>query len=133
MAPAEASGGTIPQSVLEVVQTLGEGGPTGDLPPGKSVVFACLEACVCLLVRRYPALAPARLPHRPRGPGAAAPSAHPQPAKGLGAHADALLVKTLSAMSELPSLTSPHGESLTHRLYTDLENIFKAMISDKTS
>ncbi|XP_063832708.1 HEAT repeat-containing protein 5B-like [Ostrinia nubilalis] len=57
LAPNEAEG-AVPQSVLEVVHTLGEGGPTGDLPPGKSLVFAALELCVCLLVRRLPALSP---------------------------------------------------------------------------
>ncbi|KAF9416302.1 hypothetical protein HW555_006256 [Spodoptera exigua] len=100
LAPNEASDGTTPQSVLEVVHTLGEGGPTGDLPPGKSVVFACLEACLCLLVRRLPALSPKK-----QG-GAIGVIGVP---KGLGVHGDTLLVKTLTAMSELPSLTSPQG------------------------
>ncbi|XP_022815193.1 HEAT repeat-containing protein 5B isoform X1 [Spodoptera litura] len=100
LAPDEASDGTTPQSVLEVVHTLGEGGPTGDLPPGKSVVFACLEACLCLLVRRLPALSPKK-----QG-GAIGVIGVP---KGLGVHGDTLLVKTLTAMSELPSLTSPQG------------------------
>ncbi|XP_026315356.1 HEAT repeat-containing protein 5B isoform X2 [Hyposmocoma kahamanoa] len=99
LAPNEASEG-IPQSVLEVVHTLGEGGPTGDLPPGKSIVFACLEVCLCLLVRRLPALSPLKQE------GTVGIIGVP---KGLGIHGDTLLVKTLAAMSELPSLTSPQG------------------------
>ncbi|XP_052754160.1 HEAT repeat-containing protein 5B isoform X2 [Galleria mellonella] len=47
LAPQESAAGSIPQSVLEAVHTLGEGGPTGDLVPGKSVVFSCLEVGVC--------------------------------------------------------------------------------------
>ncbi|KAJ0172296.1 hypothetical protein K1T71_012269 [Dendrolimus kikuchii] len=100
LAPNEATDGTIPQSVLEVVHTLGEGGPTGDLPPGKSLVFACLEVCVCLLVRRLPSLSPLKQE------GTVGVIGVP---KGLGVHGDTLLVKSLSAMSELPSLTSPQG------------------------
>ncbi|XP_013165823.1 PREDICTED: HEAT repeat-containing protein 5B [Papilio xuthus] len=95
-----ASEGNIPQSVLEVVHTLGEGGPTGDLPPTKSVVFACLEACVCLLVRRLPALSPLKQEGKVGVIGVP---------KGLGVHGDTLLVKSLAAMSELTSLTSPQG------------------------
>lgn len=100
LAPNEASE-DIPQSVLEVVHTLGEGGPTGDLPPGKSIVFACLEVCLCLLVRRLPALSPLKQE------GTVGVIGVP---KGLGIHGDTMLVKTLAAMSELPSLTSPQGK-----------------------
>ncbi|XP_060805849.1 HEAT repeat-containing protein 5B [Amyelois transitella] len=97
LAPTEAEDNTtVPQSVLEVVHTLGEGGPTGDLPPGKSLVFAALELSVCLLVRRLPQLKPMKAP----GVIGARSFAH---------HGDTLLIKALSAMGELPSLTSPHG------------------------
>lgn len=100
LAPNE-SADSIPESVLEVVHTLGEGGPTGDLPPGKSLVFSCLEVCVCLLVRRLPALSPLKQE------GTVGVIGVP---RGLGIHGDTLLVKTLSAMSELPTLTSPQGK-----------------------
>ncbi|KAL0868607.1 hypothetical protein ABMA27_008068 [Loxostege sticticalis] len=99
LAPNEADG-AVPQSVLEVVHTLGEGGPTGDLPPGKSLVFAALELCVCLLVRRLPALSPQK-----QG-GTVGVIGVP---RGLGVHGDTLLVKSLAAMAELPKLTSPQG------------------------
>ncbi|XP_045484531.1 HEAT repeat-containing protein 5B isoform X1 [Pieris rapae] len=99
LAPNEAAG-EIPQSVLEVVHTLGEGGPTGDLPPGKSLVFACLEVCLCFLVRRLPNLSPLKQEGRVGVIGVR---------KGLGIHGDTLLVKSLMSMSELTTLTSPQG------------------------
>ncbi|XP_061729047.1 HEAT repeat-containing protein 5B [Cydia pomonella] len=99
LVPDEPSN-NIPESVLEVVHTLGEGGPTGDLPPGKSLVFACLEVCVCLAVRRLPALSPRKQE------GAVGVIGVP---RGLGVHGDALLVSTLAAMGDLTSLTSPQG------------------------
>ena len=37
---------------------LGEGGDDGLLEPGRSVVFATLEVCLCVLVRHYPDLSP---------------------------------------------------------------------------
>ncbi|VVC95114.1 unnamed protein product [Leptidea sinapis] len=70
----------------EVVHTLGEGGPTGDLAPGKSLVFACLEVCVCLLVRRLPSLSPLKQEGRVGVIGVR---------KGLGVHGDTLVVKSL--------------------------------------
>ncbi|XP_072933477.1 HEAT repeat-containing protein 5B [Epargyreus clarus] len=100
LAPEESADGSIPQSVLEVVHTLGEGGPTGDLPPGKSLVFACLEVCVCLLVRRLPSLSPLKQEGTVGVIGVR---------KGLGVHGDTLLVKSLASMSELTTLTSPQG------------------------
>lgn len=101
LAPAESTEGqTIPESVLEVVHTLGEGGPTGDLPPGKSLVFTCLEVALCLLVRRLPALSPLKQEGKVGVIGVP---------KGLGVHGDTLLIKSLACMSELPSLCSPQG------------------------
>ncbi|XP_018322639.1 HEAT repeat-containing protein 5B isoform X2 [Agrilus planipennis] len=40
------------------IDLLGEGGDTGEIIPGKSLVFAVLEVCLCLLVRHLPALSP---------------------------------------------------------------------------
>ena len=37
---------------------LGEGGADGHVEPGRSVVFATLEVCLCVLVRHYPDLSP---------------------------------------------------------------------------
>ncbi|KAJ8926889.1 hypothetical protein NQ314_020740, partial [Rhamnusium bicolor] len=40
------------------VDMLGEGGENGKLIPGKSLVFAVLEVCLCLLIRQLPSLSP---------------------------------------------------------------------------
>lgn len=42
-----------------VLDILGEGGESGEILPGNSLVFAVLEICLCLLVRQLPALSPA--------------------------------------------------------------------------
>ena len=107
LAPNE-SPENIPQSVLEVVHTLGEGGPTGDLPPGKSLVFACLEVCICLLVRRLPALSPLKQEGNVGIIGVR---------KGLGVHGDTLLIKSLASMSQLTTLTSPQGDFYIYHLF----------------
>ncbi|KAL4717408.1 hypothetical protein ACJJTC_017295 [Scirpophaga incertulas] len=90
---------SLPQSVLEAVHTLGEGGPLGDVRPGRSLAFAALELAVCLAARRLPTLA---------GTTAAPPGLVGAP-RGLGPHADALLPKALPAAAALPSLASPQG------------------------
>ena len=38
---------------------LGEGGSSGDIVAGHSVVFALLEVCLCLLTKLVPSLNPA--------------------------------------------------------------------------
>lgn len=43
---------------LEERDAMGEGGKDGDLDPNKSLVFAALEICLCLIVRQIPALSP---------------------------------------------------------------------------
>lgn len=40
------------------VDLLGEGGDAGTITPGKSLVFAVLEVCLCLIVRQLPVLSP---------------------------------------------------------------------------
>lgn len=40
------------------VDLFGEGGETGIITPGKSLVFAVLEVCLCLIVRQLPVLSP---------------------------------------------------------------------------
>nr|XP_022914802.1 HEAT repeat-containing protein 5B isoform X2 [Onthophagus taurus] len=46
-----------PSSTLEI-DLLGEGGDTGEITPGNSLVFAVLEVCLCLIVRHIPTLSP---------------------------------------------------------------------------
>ncbi|KAF7287767.1 hypothetical protein GWI33_003401 [Rhynchophorus ferrugineus] len=43
---------------IEERDALGEGGNDGELDPNKSLVFAALEICLCLIVRQIPALSP---------------------------------------------------------------------------
>lgn len=40
------------------VSMLGEGGESGKIIPGKSLVFGVLEVCLCLLIRQLPSLSP---------------------------------------------------------------------------
>ncbi|KAJ7987357.1 hypothetical protein DPEC_G00325640 [Dallia pectoralis] len=93
--PGEESGGD------ESAFTQGEGGETGELLPGKSLVFAAMELLVFILVRHLPQLntrvndSPSHLPLRPR-------PRLPEQSSSLVAH-------TVSILAELPSLCSPQG------------------------
>uniref|UniRef100_A0AAZ3QB08 HEAT repeat-containing protein 5B n=1 Tax=Oncorhynchus tshawytscha TaxID=74940 RepID=A0AAZ3QB08_ONCTS len=79
----------------------GEGGETGELLPGKSLVFAAMELMVFILVRHLPQLntrvneSPSHLPLRPQ-------PRLPEESTRLVAH-------TVSILAELPSLCSPAG------------------------
>lgn len=75
----------------------GEGGASGELTPGKSVVFAVLEVCLCLLVRHLPPLNPTPLVSSPQRP----PSLSPEAAE--------LVASSLDVMAGLPDLCSPQG------------------------
>lgn len=85
---------------LPELQALGEGGTSGELVPGRSLVFSALEVCLCLLVRQLPALnpvggkAPTSLLHQPVQAG---------PESGL------LIAAALNALDVLPDLCSPAG------------------------
>ncbi|XP_043664678.1 HEAT repeat-containing protein 5B isoform X1 [Vespula pensylvanica] len=79
---------------------LGEGGETGELIPGKSLVFALLEVCLCLLVRQIPALNP--------NPGSATAILSQKgyiPTEESGK----LIASALNVMESLPVLCSPQG------------------------
>ena len=89
------------ETVNSQKSSVGDGSDSGEIVPGKSVVFASLEVCLCALVRHLPALNPS-LP----------------PASVLASSArqttftDAtyqLLSLTLLTMADLPSLCSPAG------------------------
>uniref|UniRef100_A0A674CFH7 HEAT repeat-containing protein 5A n=1 Tax=Salmo trutta TaxID=8032 RepID=A0A674CFH7_SALTR len=73
----------------------GEGGETGELLPGKSLVFAAMELLVFILVRHLPQLNTSHLPLRPQ-------PRLPEESTRLVAH-------TVSILAELPSLCSPAG------------------------
>uniref|UniRef100_H3DGW4 HEAT repeat-containing protein 5B n=1 Tax=Tetraodon nigroviridis TaxID=99883 RepID=H3DGW4_TETNG len=78
----------------------GEGGETGELVPGKSLVFAAMELLVFILVRHIPQLnsrvkeSPSHVPLRPQR---------------LPEESARLVANTVSILAELPSLCSPAG------------------------
>uniref|UniRef100_A0A4W6CIE6 HEAT repeat-containing protein 5B n=1 Tax=Lates calcarifer TaxID=8187 RepID=A0A4W6CIE6_LATCA len=78
----------------------GEGGDTGELVPGKSLVFAAMELLVFILVRHLPQLntrvreSPSHAPLRPQR---------------LPEESARLVANTVSILAELPSLCSPAG------------------------
>ncbi|MEQ2215985.1 hypothetical protein XENOCAPTIV_008950 [Xenoophorus captivus] len=83
--------------------TLGEGGDTGELVPGKSLVYAAMELLVFILVRHLPQLnsrvkeSPSHAPLRPQR---------------LPDESARLVANAVSILAELPSLCSPAGVQL---------------------
>ncbi len=80
---------------------IGEGGESGDIIPGQSLVFATLEVCLCALLRHLPNLNPA------------------SPCLGLGAtwkqskmteDASQLIGCVVQILGDLPGLCSPAGK-----------------------
>ncbi|XP_061693976.1 HEAT repeat-containing protein 5B [Syngnathoides biaculeatus] len=80
--------------------TLGEGGETGELVPGNSLVFAAMELLVFILIRHLPQLntrvteSPSHVLIRPQR---------------LPEESARLVANTVSILAELPSLCSPAG------------------------
>ncbi|CAH6837479.1 HEAT repeat-containing protein 5A isoform X2 [Phodopus roborovskii] len=87
-------------SEKETLPEFGEGKDTGGLVPGKSLVFATLELCVCILVRQLPELNP-KLTGGP-----AVKAAKPQT---LSEEASKLVAAALVILAELPAVCSPEG------------------------
>jgi len=83
------------------VDLLGEGASTGEIEPGKSLVFAVLEVCLCLLVRQLPALNPTPGP---------APIVRQHHTAHSTEESGRLIAAALSSMECLPRLCSPQGE-----------------------
>lgn len=84
----------------ETLPEFGEGKDTGGLVPGKSLVFATLELCVCILVRQLPELNPKLT----GSPGIKAPK--PQV---LSEDGSKLVSAALFILAELPAVCSPEG------------------------
>ncbi|KAM6181816.1 HEAT repeat-containing protein 5A isoform 1-T1 [Erethizon dorsatum] len=84
----------------ETLPEFGEGKDTGGLVPGKSLVFATLELCVCILVRQLPELNP-KLTGTPGVRGT-----KPQILSEEGSR---LVSAALVILSELPAVCSPEG------------------------
>ncbi|NXR55938.1 HTR5A protein, partial [Hippolais icterina] len=84
----------------ETLPEFGEGKDTGGLVPGKSLVFATLELCVCILVRQLPQLNP-KLTYSP----AVLPGKHLL----LSEDGSRLVAAALVILSDVPSICSPEG------------------------
>ncbi|KAI5731689.1 hypothetical protein M8J77_014389 [Diaphorina citri] len=87
------------QLASEEIELLGEGGSNGTLKPGESIVFSLLEVCLCLVVRRLPALNPT-------------PLVSPIFTKSLVQNEESghvILATAINVMQMLPRLCSPHG------------------------
>ncbi|KAG7230040.1 hypothetical protein INR49_009760 [Caranx melampygus] len=95
-----ASKGKDEEAEKDCQSNLGEGGDTGELVPGKSLVFAAMELLVFILVRHLPQLntrvkeSPSHVPLRPQR---------------LPEESARLVANTVSILAELPSLCSPAG------------------------
>uniref|UniRef100_A0A3Q3FDQ2 HEAT repeat-containing protein 5B n=1 Tax=Labrus bergylta TaxID=56723 RepID=A0A3Q3FDQ2_9LABR len=91
---------TSKESDRDVQLSFGEGGDSGELVPGKSLVFAAMELLVFILVRHLPQLnsrvkeSPSHVPLRPQR---------------LPEDSARLVANTVSILAELPSLCSPAG------------------------
>ncbi|KAG2457702.1 HTR5A protein, partial [Polypterus senegalus] len=84
----------------ETLPEFGEGKDTGGLIPGKSLVFAALELCLCILVRQLPQLNP-KLAGSPMTCGSKPQILNDSDCK--------LIATALGILSELPSVCSPEG------------------------
>ncbi|XP_067876550.1 HEAT repeat-containing protein 5B [Heterodontus francisci] len=80
--------------------TLGEGGKTGGLIPGKSIVFAALELLMFILVRHLPQLNPKVTD---------SPSHIFSKTQPLAEESAQLVAVSVSILADLPSLCSPTG------------------------
>lgn len=85
---------------MSELDLLGEGEESGELTPGKSLMFAVLEVCLCLLVRQIPALNP-----NPGGATAILSQKGYVPSEKSGK----LIASSLNIMESLPTLCSPQG------------------------
>lgn len=84
----------------ETLPEFGEGKDTGGLVPGKSLVFATLELCVCILVRELPELNPKLT---------GSPGVKARKPQMLSEDGSRLVSAALVILSELPAVCSPEG------------------------
>ncbi|XP_061766590.1 HEAT repeat-containing protein 5B-like isoform X1 [Nerophis ophidion] len=92
--------GKVKEGQIDSQLILGEGGETGELVPGSSLVFASMELLVFILVRHLPQLntrvkeSPSHVPMRPQR---------------LPEESARLVANTVAILAELPLLCSPAG------------------------
>ena len=99
--PANADQPSRPGAEPAPAAVIGEGGDDGHIVPGKSVVFATLEVCLCVLVRHLPSLNPAI-------PKTGFQTRH----SGFSDDVHELMSDTLQVLAKLPSLCSLQGQCL---------------------
>ncbi|NXX85392.1 HTR5A protein, partial [Urocolius indicus] len=87
-------------SEKETLPEFGEGKDTGGLVPGKSLVFAILELCVCILVRQLPQLNPKLT---------CSPAVHSGKHLLLSEDGSRLVAAALVILSDVPAVCSPEG------------------------
>ena len=87
--------------------SLGEGGESGDILPGRNIAYAIMEACVCVLLRQIPSLNP------PDGTSKSAVSQPYQSKPSVLTETGTKLVCTaVEILASIPDICSPAG-SLT--------------------
>ncbi|NXP44637.1 HTR5A protein, partial [Heliornis fulica] len=84
----------------ETLPEFGEGKDTGGLVPGKSLVFATLELCVCILVRQLPQLNPKLT---------CSPAVQSGKHLLLSEDGSRLVAAALLILSDVPTICSPEG------------------------
>ncbi|KAI6068446.1 HEAT repeat-containing protein 5A isoform X5 [Aix galericulata] len=84
----------------ETLPEFGEGKDTGGLVPGKSLVFATLELCVCILVRQLPQLNPKLT---------CSPAVQSGKHLLLSEDGSRLVSAALVILSDVPAICSPEG------------------------
>uniref|UniRef100_A0A8D0GE57 Uncharacterized protein n=2 Tax=Sphenodon punctatus TaxID=8508 RepID=A0A8D0GE57_SPHPU len=87
-------------SEKETLPEFGEGKDTGGLVPGKSLVFATLELCVCILVRQFPQLNPKLT---------GSPGIRARKHQLLSQNENQLVSAALVILSDVPAVCSPEG------------------------
>ncbi|XP_072842445.2 HEAT repeat-containing protein 5A isoform X2 [Pogona vitticeps] len=84
----------------ETLPEFGEGKDTGGLIPGKSLVFATLEMCMCILVRQLPQLNPKIT---------CSPGITARKPQLLSENGSSLVSAALGILSDVPAVCSPEG------------------------
>lgn len=90
----------------ETLPEFGEGKDTGGLVPGKSLVFATLELCVCILVRQLPQLNPKLT---------CSPAVQSGKHLLLSEDGSRLVAAALVILSDVPAICSPEGMLFHHK------------------
>jgi len=103
--PANQSFTDIPAEVAG----MGEGGETGKIKPGKSMSFAILEVCLCVLVRYFPDISPRAAQSSSVIAMQARSRARSNRGSALSPDQQSLISAAVSILSQVPGLCSPQG------------------------